>query len=67
VAGATLWNSLLAYSGYILGKNWDQVRHYSEYFSIVVAAILLIAGICFVYRHINNKTQEKKVLHKPKF
>ena len=60
VLGATLWNGFLAYCGYALGKNWRLVRHYSEYISIAVATILLLAGIYFVYHHIKNKTRGKK-------
>lgn len=57
IAGATLWNSFLAYCGYILGENWDKIRYYSEYFSVSMAIILLLAGICFIYRHFKNKSQ----------
>ncbi len=55
--GATLWNSFLTYLGWILGKNWATVRHYTEYFTITVAVLLLIAGTWFVYHHIKNKRQ----------
>jgi membrane protein DedA with SNARE-associated domain len=64
--GALVWNSALAYAGYLLGRNWDQVRHYSEYFSMAVAALLFFAGSYMIYRHINNKTKEKKALQELK-
>jgi len=64
ILGATLWNGLLAYCGYVLGKNWSLVRHYSEYLSIAVATILLLAGIYFVYHHIKNKTRGKRIKNK---
>lgn len=55
IIGATLWNSFLAYLGYILGKNWELVRRYSEYVSVSVAIILLVLGVYFVYRHVKHK------------
>jgi membrane protein DedA with SNARE-associated domain len=55
VVGATIWNTFLAYLGYILGKNWASVRHYSEYISISVAILLVIGGGFMVYRHIRHK------------
>ena len=57
IAGATLWNSFIAYCGYALGENWDKFRHYSEYFSVSVAIIFLFAAIYFIYRHFKNKNQ----------
>ncbi len=53
--GATLWNTFLAYLGYLLGENWAEVRHYSEYISIPVAILILIAGAYTVYRHVKHK------------
>ncbi len=55
--GAMLWNGVLAYGGYILGQNWNLVRHYSEYVSLFVAALLLLAGIYFFHRHVRHKAQ----------
>lgn len=62
IVGATLWNTFLAYLGYLLGKNWGVVRQYSEYISIPVAVIILLLGGYFVYRHINHKLVKKKAV-----
>jgi membrane protein DedA with SNARE-associated domain len=51
ILGAALWNGFLTYCGYVLGNNWNLVQHYSEYLSLAVAAVLLLAGIYFAYRH----------------
>jgi len=64
--GASMWNGSLTYLGYILGKNWDVIRHYSEKISILVAALLAIGGILFVSRHIRNKRREKRSLEELK-
>lgn len=62
VLGATLWNGFLAYCGYLLGQNWGLVRHYSETFTVLTAAILFLAGSWFIYHHIQSKAREKKAL-----
>lgn len=62
LAGATIWNFILVYSGYILGKNWEKIRHYSEPLSIIVAGILFAGFIYFIYRHIKNKRKNTKIL-----
>jgi membrane protein DedA with SNARE-associated domain len=55
VAGALVWNSLLAYIGYLLGQHWEEVRHYTEPVSLAVL-ILLVAGVVwFVYHHVKRK------------
>ncbi len=60
VLGATAWNMFLAYLGFLLGERWSEVKHYSEFFSIPVALLLLVAGGYFVYRHIQNKRKERQ-------
>lgn len=61
IIGATLWNTFLAYMGFLLGENWEEVKQYSEYISIPVLIIILVLGSYFVYRHVKHKTlkQEK--------
>ena len=58
ILGATMWNLFLAYCGYVLGKNWDVIKHYSEYISIIVATILVLAGVYFIYHRLRNKNRE---------
>jgi membrane protein DedA with SNARE-associated domain len=60
VVGATIWNTFLAYLGYILGQNWNEVKHYSEYITIPVAVLLLLSGAYFVYKHVKDKRKERK-------
>ncbi|MFH0798035.1 MAG: DedA family protein [Candidatus Woesearchaeota archaeon] len=59
IVGATMWNSILAYAGYVLGKNWELVRHYSEYASMVAAVLILVASAYFVHHHYRNKMKER--------
>ncbi len=55
IAGATSWNCILTYGGYLLGENWGEIKHYSEPVSITVALLLLVAFVYFVYRHLRHK------------
>ncbi len=59
VIGATMWNTFLAYLGYVLGSNWESVKKYSEYISIPVAIIVVIVCIFFVHRHFRNKKRKQ--------
>lgn len=54
VIGATIWNTLLAYLGFVLGENWEEVKHYSEYISIPVAVLLVIGAMYFGWKHIRK-------------
>jgi membrane protein DedA with SNARE-associated domain len=60
IIGATIWNTFLAYLGYVLGKNWDKVRQFTEPISIVVAAVLVAGFVFFVFRHVQNKREYRK-------
>jgi len=59
IAGATIWNTILAYFGYLLGKNWLLVRQYTEPVSVAVTVAILAVACWFVYRHIQHKKQNK--------
>jgi len=59
--GAACWNMLLAYAGYVSGKNWAVIRHYTEPVSIIVAVLLVIAFLWFVLRHWWHKRRERKI------
>jgi membrane protein DedA with SNARE-associated domain len=58
--GATIWNTFLAYLGFVLGQNWNEVKHYSEYISIPAAILIVLGGAYFIYRHVRDKRKERK-------
>lgn len=60
VAGASMWNFILVYAGYLLGEHWDRIKHYSEPVSFTVAAALVIGFIWFVYRHVRDKLAARR-------
>lgn len=57
VLGATPWNAVLAYLGYVLGKNWESVRQSTEWISVVVTILLVGACAWFVWKHVRRKTR----------
>jgi len=55
LAGATLWNMFLAWLGYVLGQNWNRIRHFTEPVSYAVAALLAAGFVYFVVHHVKGK------------
>jgi membrane protein DedA with SNARE-associated domain len=52
--GAGIWNSFLAFVGYKLQQNWEQIMQYTQIIDIVVIIGLIAAIIFFVYRHLKK-------------
>lgn len=55
VVGATMWNAILAYTGYLLRENWEILHHYMRPVSIVVFLLLMAAIAVFFYKHIAKR------------
>ena len=55
IIGATIWNTFLAYLGYLFGENWAIVRQYSEPVSITAAILIVIGAVWFVYHHVKTR------------
>jgi membrane protein DedA with SNARE-associated domain len=55
VLGAALWNSILAYLGFILGQHWEEVNQYTDLISLVIVILLIGFVLYFAYRHIKKK------------
>lgn len=55
VIGAGAWNSILAYMGFWLGRNWEVVRKYTEPLSIIFLILIILAFIYFIYKHVGRK------------
>lgn len=61
ILGATLWNGILTYFGFILGQHWNEVSQYVEELDLVIVILLIIGCVFFAYRHIMRR---KKILAK---
>lgn len=62
VVGATMWNAILAYIGYILRENWEVLHHYMRPVSIGVFLLLSIAFAVFFYKHVAKKLLSRKTV-----
>jgi len=51
-AGSFLWSGLLAYIGVQLGENWHSLERYFRTFDWLIAGILLVLGVWWIWRHI---------------
>jgi membrane protein DedA with SNARE-associated domain len=54
IIGATLWNVILLVCGHQLRQNWGLVQKYTHELDLIVAAMLVIAGVWFVVTHIRR-------------
>ncbi len=55
ILGAGIWNAFLAYVGYVLKSNWEEVMKYSHIIDIVVVLFLLAIVGLYVYRHVKKR------------
>ena len=58
--GATIWNTLLIYLGFILGQNWNEVSTYLEEISLVIVILLIIGVFYYIYRHLQKRAKRSK-------
>lgn len=61
VLGAGMWNFFLTYIGFILGNNWDKIKHYSDYFSWGILIILVVALIYVIIKALRKIKNPKKI------
>ena len=59
ILGATLWNGILTYLGFILGQHWNEVSQYVEELDIIVVILLIVGCLYFAYRHITRKKKNQ--------
>jgi membrane protein DedA with SNARE-associated domain len=60
LAGAAVWNSIMAYLGFYLGSNWHLITNYVDEISWVIVALIVIAVVWFIVRHLVKRKQFKQ-------
>ena len=60
IAGCILWNSLLIYVGYYLGRKWEEVASVSHY--LVIAVVATVVAVFAVYLVRRRKRVKKAQL-----
>jgi len=58
ILGAGIWNSILTYLGFLLGKNWEQIKKYAEVIDVVLVVLIISAIVYFI---IHRKRKIKKL------
>ena len=58
-AGSVIWASLLAYAGYKLGENWEDLQAFFGPADIVIAALFLMGGLWYVFIQIKQAWEVK--------
>lgn len=59
-AGSFIWSVILTYAGVIAGANWRILENYFRKFDWLIAGILLVLGIWWIWRHV-KKVQNSNV------
>jgi membrane protein DedA with SNARE-associated domain len=59
-AGCLLWNVILIYLGWYLGKNWTQVAGISRYLIIAAVAAIVIIVVVYIVKRRQTKKQALK-------
>lgn len=58
--GSAIWTTILAYAGYILGANYDQVEAFIEPISKIVVVVVLCIGAIIAFMRIKSVFFDKK-------
>jgi membrane protein DedA with SNARE-associated domain len=59
-AGSVVWASLLAAAGYVMGENWEELRAWMGPADIVVAALLGVFGIWYIWHNVKKAWEAPK-------
>ncbi len=55
ILGAAIWNGFLAWVGYKLKDNWDEVMKYSHVVDIIVVGSFILVVIYFVHKQLKSR------------
>ncbi|MAF39230.1 MAG: alkaline phosphatase [Chloroflexi bacterium] len=59
--GSYPWSLGLAYGGFILGENWEDLRHVMRPFDFPIAGIILVVVAWFIYHRIKVIRREERL------
>lgn len=63
--GSAIWTSLLAYAGYVLGANYQQVEQFIAPISKIVVVIVLLIALTIAFFRIKSVFFDPKTPHNP--
>jgi membrane protein DedA with SNARE-associated domain len=53
--GALLWVTVISFVGYKFGKHWDLLTEYLERFNVLIAAVVVVILIAWLWRRKRNR------------
>ena len=59
-AGAFIWSALLVYAGTVLGANWKQIREALQPFDLLVAVVVVLAVVLFVWWRLGSPGRPRR-------
>lgn len=57
--GSFIWSTALAYGGYQLGENWEQIRNFIRPFDPAIIAVAIGLIVWYIYSHIKKEKEDK--------
>lgn len=58
--GSIPWCLMLGYIGFKLGEHWHDIHNYFHNIDIIIAVLILIGIIYFIWHHLPKKANERK-------
>lgn len=58
--GSFIWSTGLAYGGYLLGENWENLRAAMRPFDPIIAAVIVLLIGLYIWRHVRHLRADKK-------
>lgn len=52
--GAFIWSFWLAWAGFVLGENWEDLRDWMRPADIPIIIVILVLAVWYVYRHVKR-------------
>jgi membrane protein DedA with SNARE-associated domain len=59
--GSMIWSTALAYGGYLLGSNWDEIRRVIQPFDIPIVVIFVALVVFFVWKRLKTLRAQSKL------
>lgn len=58
--GSLIWSALLAYVGYVLGKNWNSLHPYYQKFEYLIIGGIVLLGLYYIWHKYKTLKNKKK-------
>ncbi len=59
IAGSVIWCYLMTYIGMVLGQNWQSIRTYFKGADKVIAVLIILAFVFWLWHHLKPEPEEK--------